>query len=124
MRSKLLPLLKHDPHTRLQEALGDQVVFHSPARTYRGRANVAHILTTIGTVLDQIDGERELVAGEEVITLITASYSGHPMTGVVRETQDKLGHVTTATLLLRPLPALLNAISGMRIALERSPLPL
>jgi len=123
MQSKLLPLLKHDPDNRLNEALGDEVVFHSPVRTYRGKANVAHILSTIGTVLDEIDGEREFVAGQDVVTLITASYNGRAMTGVLRETHGHLGHVAQATLLLRPLSALQNAISGMRTALERSPLP-
>ncbi len=84
---------------------------------------MAHILSTIGSVLDEIDTERELAADQDVVTLITATYNGRPMTGVLRETYDQLGHVDRATLLLRPLSALLNAIGGMRTALERSPLP-
>jgi hypothetical protein len=123
MHTKLLPLLKHDADGPLQEALGDEVVFHSPVRTYRGRANVAHILLTIGRVLDEIDGERELVAGEDVVTLLTASYNNRPMTGVLVESHNQRGHVARATLLLRPLSALMNAMNGMSIALERSPLP-
>lgn len=123
MPTKLLPLLKHACDSQLQEALGDEVVFHSPVRTYRGRANVAHILLTIASVLDEIDGKCEFVAGEEVVTLLTASYNNRPMTGVLLESHDQRGHVTRATLLLRPLSALLNAINGMSIALERSPLP-
>ncbi len=123
MHTKLLPLLKHDSARQLEGALGDEVIFHSPVRTYLGRANVAHILLTIGSVLDEIDGEREFVAGEEVVTLLTASYNNRPMTGVLLESHDQCGHVARATLLLRPLSALLNTINGMGIALKRSPLP-
>jgi len=42
---------------------------------------------------------------------------------VLQETHDALGHIDCATLLLRPLSMLLDAITAMRAALERSPLP-
>jgi hypothetical protein len=98
-------------------------VFHSPVRDYRGRADVAHILLTIGGVLDEIEGRSELVAGRQVITIITAAHSDHEMTGVLGETHDARGRVESATLLLRPLSTLLDAITAMRAALERAPLP-
>jgi hypothetical protein len=62
MQSKLLSLTRRDPENRLDEALSEHVVFHSPVRDYHGRADVAHILTTIGEVLDTIESQRELVA--------------------------------------------------------------
>jgi hypothetical protein len=123
MQSKLLLLTRPDPEDRLENLLSEHVVFHSPARDYRGRADVAHILMTIGSVLDEIEARDELVAGRQVVTIVAAARGDHRMTGVLDETYDALGRVERATLLLRPLSALLDAISGMRGALERAPLP-
>ncbi len=123
MKSKLLPLTPRDPEHRLDNALSEDVVFHSPVRDYRGRADVAHILTTIGNVLDKVEAEGELVSERQVVTIITATHGENRMTGVLDETFDALGRVKRATLLLRPLSTLLEAITAMRAALERSPLP-
>ncbi len=123
MRSKLLPLIQHTPEKGLHDALGEQVVFHSPVRDYHGRADVAHILMTIGGVLDEIEAEREHVAECQVVTIITAAHADQVMSGVLYEDYDALGRVAQATLLLRPLSALLEAITAMRAALERAPLP-
>jgi hypothetical protein len=98
-------------------------VFHSPVRDYHGRADVAHILATIGHVLDKVEFEREFVGERRVVTIITASHQDLEMTGVLDETHDALGRLERATLLLRPLSALLDAITAMRAALEQSPLP-
>jgi hypothetical protein len=123
MQSKLLLLIQPDPQNRLENVLSEHVVFHSPVRDYGGRADVAHLLMTIGSVLDEIEAQDELVAGRQVVTIITAARGDHRMTGALDETYDALGRVERATLLLRPMSALLDAISGMRAALERAPLP-
>ena len=123
MQSKLLPLTGRNPEHRLRDALSDQVVFHSPVRDYDGRENVAHILMTIGAVLHEIEVENQLVAARQVVTVIRAVHADQRMSGVLIETYDALGRVEHATLLLRPLATLLNAIAAMRAALERSPLP-
>jgi hypothetical protein len=123
MQSKLLPLTQQGTEGRLDDALSEHVVFHSPVRDYRGRADVAHILLTIGGVLDEIECRSELVAGRQVITIISAAHGDHEMTGVLDETYDARGRVESATLLLRPLSTLLEAITAMRAALERAPLP-
>ena len=123
MQSKLLPLTGRDPENRLRNTLSEQVVFHSPVRDYHGRADVAHILMTIGAVLDEIEVESQLVVDRQVVTLIRTVHGDERMNGAVIETYDALGRVERATLLLRPLSALLNAIAAMRTALERSPLP-
>ncbi len=123
MQSKLLPLTQRDPEDRLHSALSEHVVFHSPVRDYRGRADVAHILMTIGGVLDEIEAQRALVSERQVVTIISAAHGDHRMSGVLDETYDALGRVETATLLLRPLSTLLDAITAMRAALEESPLP-
>lgn len=123
MQSKLLPLLQRDPENRLHDALSEFVVFHSPVRDYHGRADVVHILTTIGDVLDTVESQRQLIAERQVVTIIDAARAHHRMTGVLHESHDELGRVEEATLLLRPLSALLESITAMRAALERSPLP-
>ena len=78
---------------------------------------------TIGGVLDDIEVQRELLAERQVITIISAAHGDHRMTGVLHETYDALGCVESATLLLRPLSALLDAITAMRAALDQSPVP-
>ena len=123
MQSKLLPLTRRAPENRLCQALSEQVVFHSPVRDYHGRADVAHILVTIGGVLEAIDVQREFVAEREVVTTITTARADQRMSGVLHETYDAFGRVERATLMLRPLSTLLEAITAIRTALERSPLP-
>ena len=123
MQSKLLPLTRRDPDNGLCQALSEQVVFHSPVRDYHGRADVAHILVTIGGVLEEIDVQREFIAERQVVTIITTARADQRMSGVLHETYDAFGRVERATLVLRPLSTLLEAITAIRAALERSPLP-
>jgi hypothetical protein len=84
---------------------------------------VTHILVTIGNVLDDIEAERELAGERELVTIINATFGERRMSGVLHESYDGSGRVERATLLLRPLSALLEAITAMREALKRSPLP-
>ena len=123
MQSKVLALLQPDDQTRPQQALSEEVIFESPVRDYHGRADVAHILSTIGTVLDQIDAQRELAADREIVTIITASHRGQRMSGALYEVHGASGRVDRAMLLLRPLSAVRQAIADMVAALEQSPLP-
>lgn len=123
MHSRLLPLTRPSAENPLYSALSEDVTFRSPVRNYRGRADVAHILMTIGDVLGEIEAHHEFVAEHEVITIISAARTDNRMSGVLHETYDALGRVERATLLLRPLSALLETITAMRAALEQSPLP-
>ena len=83
MQSRLLSLTQPNAVNQLANTLSEQVVFHSPVRDYRGRADVAHILMTIGSVLDEIEAQHELIAERRIVTLITASHRDHRMTGVL-----------------------------------------
>jgi hypothetical protein len=123
MQSKLLPLIQPAPENWSENMLSQHVVFHSPVRDYEGPADVTHILRTIGTVLDEIEAQDELVAERQLVTLIAAAHGHRQINGVLQETYDALGRVEQATLLLGPMSALLQAIAGMRTALERAPLP-
>ena len=113
MQSKLLALLQPDDQSRAGEALSDEVVFHSPVRDYHGRADVAHLVSTIAGVVNEIIAEREFAADREIVTIITASHGGRLMDGVLYETHDTAGRIERATLLLRPLSTLRQAIAEM-----------
>lgn len=106
-------------------AIGDMIRVRQPGRLLdhasRGLGRGAGM--TVGDVLGEIDPQRELVADGEVITIISAARGDHRMSGVLIETYDAIGRVERATLLLRPLSALLEAITAMRTTLEQSPLP-
>jgi hypothetical protein len=123
MQSKLLALLQPDDQSRPQPPLSEEIIFQSPVKDYRGPADVAHILSTIGDVLDQIDVQRELTADREIVTIIIARHRGQQMNGMLHEIHDANGRVERVTLLLRPLSTLRQAIAGMVAALEQSPLP-
>jgi hypothetical protein len=123
MPSKLLSPMRLGAAETLAELLTVDVEFRSPVRNYRGRDDVAHILLLIGGVLDDLDARRELAAPDMSVTVITGSHDGRCLEGVLQESYDDRGDVTTATLLLRPLGVLRGAIAAMGGALERSPLP-
>lgn len=123
MRSRALPLLRLGDDIRLRDALSNEVTFHSPVADYHGLEDVLHILSTIASVLDSIEVQRELIGDGEAVTMIAAGYRGQRLSGVFVEAYDSAGRIESATLLLRPLSTLQEAIAGMRVALARSPLP-
>jgi hypothetical protein len=123
MQSKLLALLQPDDESRPQQALSQDVIFHSPVRDYHGRADVAHILSMVGVVLGQIRAQRELAVDHKIVTLVTASHRHEPMKGVLYETHDAAGAVDRAALLIGPRSTLRRAITDVVAALAQSPLP-
>ncbi len=122
MSSILLPLIETDPDRRvdrIQAVLGEAVVFHSPITDYHGPRDVARVLATIGTVLEELQVDRVFATPHEVFTVITAAYRGRRLTGVFHECYGSAGAVTSAMLLLRPLWLLREAAAGVRQALEQ-----
>jgi hypothetical protein len=97
----------------LNAMLADDVVFHSPVQTYRGRNQVVHLLTTVGGVIDDVDPTREL----EGVTFFAAAVEEHPVDGVLVEDTDAAGHIAAITLMLRPLAQLQAAVARMTRAL-------
>ena len=65
----------------LVSMLAEDVVFHSPVQTYRGREQVIHLLMTIGGVIDDVRVTREL----DGVTFFTAEVEEHPVDGVLVE---------------------------------------
>ena len=97
----------------LEGLLADDVVFHSPVQTYRGRDQVVHLLTTIGGVIEDVEPTRQL----EGVTFFAATVEEHPVDGVLDEHTDPAGHIGEITLMLRPLPQLQAAVARMARAL-------
>ena len=97
----------------LNGLLADDVVFHSPVQTYRGRDQVVLLLTTIAGVIDEVEPTREL----DGVTFFAATVEEHPVDGVLDEHTDAAGHIAEITLMLRPLAQLQAAVARMARAL-------
>jgi hypothetical protein len=99
-------IAKRDRGT-LEMLLAEDVVFHSPVQTYRGREQVVFLLVTIGGVLDGPDVTREV----DGVTFFTAQVEEHPVDGVLVERAGADGRIAEITLMLRPLAALQAAVA-------------
>lgn len=103
--------------------LAEDVIFRSPVRNYTGRPDVAHLLTTIGRCLSGISARREFIDKNRSVVEFTAYVGERGMDGVLAQLVDSDGLVCEATLLLRPLSALQEAIANMAEMLTVDPLP-
>jgi hypothetical protein len=111
--SRLLAAISAGDRETLNALLADDVVFHSPVQTYRGRDQVVHLLATIGRVIDDVEATREL----DGITFFAAAVEEHPVDGVLVEDEDAAGHIAEITLMMRPLAQLQAAVARMTRAL-------
>jgi hypothetical protein len=111
--SRLLVAIGSQDGEVLTGLLADDVVFHSPVQTYRGREQVIRLLVTIGGVIDHVDVTREL----DGVTFFTAQVEEHPVDGVLVEDGADGGEIGEITLMLRPLAQLQAAVARMARAL-------
>lgn len=111
---RLLEAIATADRSALTELLADDVVFHSPVQTYRGRDQVVHLLATIGGVIEDVEATREL----DGVTFFAARVGEHPVDGVLDERSDAV-HIAEITLMLRPLAALQAAVARMTRALAK-----
>ena len=109
----LLEAIANRDRDALVELLAEDVVFHSPVQTYRGRNQVVHLLVTAGGVLDRVDVTREVNG----VTFLVAQVEEHPVDGVLDQRVDDDGRITEITLMLRPLAQLQAAVARMARAL-------
>jgi hypothetical protein len=105
------------------DQLADDVTFNSPVATYRGRADVEHLLTIISGVVDRFEVERELTGPDEAVAFVSGLVAGQRIHGVVDRRFGADGRIIEMTLMLRPLKALISAVELMGKALATSPLP-
>lgn len=111
--TRLIDAVRGSDSGTLGAMLAEDVVFHSPVQTYRGRDQVVHLLTIIGNVLDAADVTREV----DGITFFAAYVEEHPLDGVLVQRDDEHGRIAEITLMLRPLAALQAAVARMARAL-------
>src|SRR5918999_5317010 len=111
--SRLIDAVRASDSDTLRALLAEDVVFHSPVQTYRGRDQVVHLLVTVGGVIDDVEATREL----DGVTFFAASVEEHPVDGVLVEDTDAAGHIAEITLMLRPLAQLQAAVARMARAL-------
>ena len=116
----LLEAISGRQRDALVSMLAEDVVFHSPVQTYRGREQVIHLLMTIGGVIDDVRVTREL----DGVTFFTAEVEEHPVDGVLVEGGGPAeggaaegGEIAEITLMIRPLAQLQAAVAMMARAL-------
>ena len=109
----LLGAIRERDREALAAMVADDVVFHSPTTTYRGRDQVVDVLVLIGAVLDDVTPTREV----ETVTFVTGHLDGDELNGVLVEIRDADGRIAEITLLLRPLATLQRAVRQMARAL-------
>ena len=115
--NRLLAAISARDRDALDELLADDVVFHSPVQTYRGREQVLRLLVTIGGVIDDVNVTRKV----EDVTFFAAKVEEHPVDGVIVEHAGEGGQTTEITLMLRPLAQLQAAVARMARALAEGP---
>jgi hypothetical protein len=103
--------------------LADSVTFNSPVATYTDRADVAHLLVTIGRVLDGLEAAAEFHEGDSTVTLVAAAVGEQQLDGALVQTAAADGRLAELTLLLRPLAGLVAAVERMGEGLRVRPLP-
>jgi hypothetical protein len=110
---RLLEAIASADRESLNEMLADDVVFHSPVQTYRGRDQTVLLLVTVGGVIEEVEATREV----DGVTFFAATLEEHPMDGVLVEVEDAAGHISEVTLMMRPLAQLQAAVARMTRAL-------
>jgi hypothetical protein len=113
--SRLLGAIASRDRDALEGMLAEDVVFHSPVQTYRGRAQAVHLFVTIGSVLDRVEVTREV----DGVTFFEAQVEEYPVDGVVDQRVGDDGRIAEITLMLRPLPGLQAAVARMARALAK-----
>ena len=111
--SALLDAISAGDREALGSLLADDVVFHSPVQTYRGRDQVMRLLVTVGGVVDDVEVTRQV----EDVTFFAAKVEEHPVDGVLVERTGSDGRVAEITLMMRPLAQLQAAVARMARAL-------
>jgi hypothetical protein len=109
----LLKAVADSDRDALEAMLAEDVVFHSPVQTYRGRRQVLRLLVTIGGVIDDVEATRRV----DGVTFFTARVEEHPVDGVLDEHIGEDGRITELTIMLRPLAQLQAAVARMARAL-------
>ncbi|MFN8113454.1 MAG: nuclear transport factor 2 family protein [Solirubrobacterales bacterium] len=121
--TELVQALADGDRDAIDLLLADDPRFNSPVRTYDGRADVLHLLTTLAGLFDEVRPVREWTGEAGAATFVSVRTGDQELDGVIEELHGDDGRVASVTLMLRPLGRLLGAIEQMGKALELAPLP-
>jgi ketosteroid isomerase-like protein len=115
----LLAAIATGDRAEVAAMVSDNVVYHSPGTTYRGREQVVDVLGVAPAVIANLTSTREPVAigGEDSVTFVTGTVDDERVHGVLIELRDEAGRVAEITLLLRPLSAVQAAVRLLARAL-------
>ena len=112
----LLEAIDGEDREALVELLVDDVVFHSPVQTYRGREQILRLLLATVSIIENVEVTRRL----DGVTFFAATVEEHPVDGVLVEREVEEGRIAEITLMLRPLAQLQAAVARMaRVLSER-----
>ncbi|MEV0251494.1 hypothetical protein AB0H76_33215 [Nocardia sp. NPDC050712] len=119
----VLPFWQSGDTAALTNRLAADAVFSSPVADYPGRAQTAHMLTLIATVIERVDRTGHWSSDREELCAFTARVDDHELQGMVREEYAPDGSLEHVTLYLRPYRSLRAAMAKMAQRMEDSPLP-
>ena len=105
----LLEAIHRQDQDTLEEMLVEDVVFHSPVQTYRGR----HLILPLHPRHRRHHREVEVTRELDGVTFCTATVEEHPVDGVLVERDLEEGRIAKITLMLRPLAQLQAAVARM-----------
>ncbi|MFI9414632.1 hypothetical protein [Nocardia gamkensis] len=120
--SLVLPSWRSGDMKRVTSSLRTDSTFSSPVADYHGRADVAHMLGLIATVLEGVEQTGRWGGERDRLFAFTARVDGHELQGILREEFATAGGLEHVTLLLRPYRVLRTAIAKMAQQLKVSPL--
>ena len=98
--------------------LAPNAVFHSPVADYEGRDQIDSVLAAVTQVV-AVPRRRHLIEGaDETLLAFTAEFAGSVGDGVLLATGERNRAISELTLMVRPLPTLLNAVDRMKVLLN------
>ena len=118
----LLSALVEEDREALAGMVSDEVLFHSPGTTYRGREQVVDVLSVAPRVIANFRAAREPVAitADEMLTFITGRVEDEELHGVLIEARNEAGRIAEVTMLLRPLSGVQAAVRHLARALAET----
>ena len=118
----LLSAIAEGDREALEAMVSDDVVYHSPGTTYRGREQVVDVLAVAPAVIANWSPTRGPVpiGAEGAFTLVTGSIEDEELHGVLIEMRNEAGQIAEVTLLLRPLRAVQAAVRHLARALAEA----
>jgi hypothetical protein len=122
-QTHLIDVLADQASAEVDAILSDDIRFRSPYADYAGRADVAHLIGLIRTVLVELTPGASLNGPGVTMSLFEARVADEDVQGVLVEQHDDAGAVVDAMLTLRPYAGLRASMRAMQGLMEDSPLP-